>query len=199
VKEPLPTCTEQQERVLLDTFNALRDELCSSLYFLLNSHADAQDALQVAFLHCWKARAKLSDIANLRAWIWRVCLNAGRDLRDRAWRRRTRPLSTVEGAACPRQRLPAENLIDEEERERLRTALIRLRPEEKEVFLLRQNGNLTFEEIAQLRRSPVASGKTLMRSAIRKLTRIIQEEDDPPQRWNGPRLRRSSSLLGAAQ
>ena len=40
--------------------------------------------------------------------------------------------------------------------ERLRKALHDLRPEEKEVFLLRQNGDLTYEEIASLRRTALA-------------------------------------------
>ena len=164
------------ESALLDGFNAIRDELYKSLYSLLSNHADAQDALQVAFLHCWRARAGVSGISNLRAWIWRVCLNAGRDLRDRAWRRRSRPLSAAEGTAFCRHRTPVDDMIDREERERLRGALLRLRPEEKEVFLLRESGEQTFVEIARLRGSPVASGKTLMRSAVRKLRQIIQHE-----------------------
>ena len=49
------------------------------------------------------------------------------------------------------------------------TALAELRPEEKEVFLLRQNANLTYEEIALICRSPVGTVKTQMRSALQKL------------------------------
>ena len=147
--------------------------------------------MQIAFLHCWRARARLPEIGNLRAWIWRVCLNAGRDLRDRAWRRRARPLDTIEGAACSRNKSPADNLIDREERDRLSAALHRLRPEEKEVFLLRQSGELTFEQIARLRGSPVASGKTLMRSAMRKLKQIVQDGE----RWH--RQRSERKLAGA--
>ena len=170
------------ENTLVDAFNAIRDELYSSLYFLLSNHDDAQDALQVAFLHCWRARARLAEISNLRAWIWRVCLNAGRDLRDRAWRRRARPLHIVEGSAVCHRKPPTDTLVDQEERDRLKAALHRLRPEEKEVFLLRQNGELTFEEIARLRGSPVASGKTLMRTAMRKLKQIVQDEESSPRR-----------------
>ena len=189
-----PPARQQPQSIddaLLDAFNAVREELYSSLYFLLSNHADAQDALQVAFLHCWRARARLPEIGNLRAWIWRVCLNAGRDLRDRAWRRRARPLDLVEGSACCRHKGPTETLIDQEERGRLNTALHRLRPEEKEIFLLRQNGDLTFEEIARLRRRPVASGKTLMRSAMRKLKEIVQDGES----WRPEQSERS--LAGA--
>ena len=50
-----------------------------------------------------------------------------------------------------------------------------LRPEEKEVFLLRQNGDLTFEEIADQRSVPVGTVKTQMRTALQKLRRVLQE------------------------
>ena len=56
------------------------------------------------------------------------------------------------------------NLFDD-----LAQALVQLRPEEKEVFLLRQNGALTYEEIAELRQRPVGTVKTQMRSALAKL------------------------------
>ena len=59
--------------------------------------------------------------------------------------------------------------------ERLRLALHQLRPEEKEVFLLRQNGDLTYEEIAKMRRTPVGTVKTQMRSALQKLRLILKE------------------------
>jgi RNA polymerase sigma-70 factor (ECF subfamily) len=48
-----------------------------------------------------------------------------------------------------------------------------LRPEEKEVFLLRQNGELTYEQIAELHNRPVGTVKTQMRSALQKLRKIM--------------------------
>ncbi len=70
---------------------------------------------------------------------------------------------------------PADALENKETLERLRQALHGLRPEEKEVFLLRQNGDLTYEEIAVMRRTPVGTVKTQMRSALQKLRRVLKE------------------------
>ena len=53
--------------------------------------------------------------------------------------------------------------------------MLELRSEEKEVFLLRQNGELTYEEIAELRNCPVGTIKTQMRTALQKLRRVLQE------------------------
>jgi RNA polymerase sigma factor (sigma-70 family) len=57
----------------------------------------------------------------------------------------------------------------EEEVTRVRAALFDLRPEEQEVFLLRQNGELTYEAIAEAIGIPVGTVKTRMRLAIEKL------------------------------
>ena len=71
---------------------------------------------------------------------------------------------------------PADQLADQEALEQLRQALLDLRPEEKAVFLLRQNGDLTYEEIAEVRRSPIGTVKTQMRSALEKLRRVLKEQ-----------------------
>src|SRR5947209_12372416 len=77
---------------LVRAFNELRDELVSTLWFVLGNQEDAQDAAQEAFLKCWRTQGRLRDIRNLRAWIFRVGLNAAKDMRRSAWHRRAKPL-----------------------------------------------------------------------------------------------------------
>ena len=68
---------------------------------------------------------------------------------------------------------PGEALEFKESVERLRKAIVGLRQEEKEVFLLRQNGDLTYEQIAEMRHCPVGTIKTQMRSALEKLRKFL--------------------------
>ncbi len=157
-------------------FNEVRAELVSTLYFLLGNHDDAQDAAQDAFLKCWRTRASLAEVRNIRAWIFRVGLNAAKDLQRSAWRRRAKPLANSAGVEGLVEHSPADCLEEKESLERLRVALKDLRPEEKAVFLLRQNGDLTYEEIAELRRSPVGTVKTQMRAALQKLRRVLKDK-----------------------
>jgi len=63
----------------------------------------------------------------------------------------------------------------QEAMQQLREALQHLGPEEKEVFLLRQNGEWTYEQIARLYKCPVGIVKDQMRSALRKLRTVLQE------------------------
>jgi RNA polymerase sigma-70 factor (ECF subfamily) len=161
------------EAALLRAFHELRDELVSTLMFLLGNSEDAQDAAQEAFLKCWRARDGLSEIQNLRAWIFRVGLNAAKDLQRSAWHRRARPL-IGEATMLPDSTAAAVHMLEHKEAlERLRQALHHLRREEKEVFLLRQNGDLTYEQIAEIRNSPVGTVKTQMRSALQKLRKVL--------------------------
>jgi RNA polymerase sigma-70 factor (ECF subfamily) len=68
-------------------------------------------------------------------------------------------------------------LENQETLDRLRLAISELRLEEKEVFLLRQNGELTYEEIAEIRNAPVGTVKTQMRSALIKLRKVLNPID----------------------
>jgi RNA polymerase sigma-70 factor, ECF subfamily len=159
--------------MLLRAFHELRDELVSTLWFLLGNQEDAQDAAQDAFLKCWRAQAKLPEVRNLRAWIFRVGLNAAKDLRRSAWHRRAKPFRGEDVMLVGKEAPPAQVLEDQEALERLRRAILTLRREEQEVFLLRQNGDLTYEQIAEIRHSPVGTVKTQMRSALQKLRREL--------------------------
>jgi RNA polymerase sigma-70 factor (ECF subfamily) len=159
--------------LLLRTFTDLRDELVSTLCFLLGNAEDAQDVAQEAFLRCWRTQEALPAVQNLRAWIFRVGLNAAKDLQRSAWRRRVKPLLGAEAMPMADTTSPSGGLEDQESLQQLRQALMNLRPEEKEVFLLRQNGELTYEQIAELHNRPVGTVKTQMRSALQKLRKIL--------------------------
>ena len=165
--------------VLLRTFNELRDELVSTLWFLLGNQEDARDAAQDAFLKCWRARAKVREVRDLRAWIFRVGLNAAKDLRRGAWHRRAKPLRGEDVMLAGHEAAPGQAAEDREMIERLRLAIQTLRPDEQEVFLLRQNGDLTYEQIAEMRHSPIGTVKTQMRSALQKLRQHLAPKQTP--------------------
>ena len=159
--------------ILLRTFTDLRDELVSTLCFLLGNADDAQDVAQEVFLRCWRTQEGLPEVQNLRAWIFRVGLNAAKDLQRSAWRRRVKPLLGADAMPTSDSASPLSELEDKERLHQLRQALLDLRPEEKEVFLLRQNGDLTYEQIAEMYDRPVGTVKTQMRAALQKLRRIL--------------------------
>ena len=169
------------EHGLVALFNEIRDELVTTLLYMLGNADDAQDAAQEAFLKCWRARHTLSEILNLRAWIFRVGLNAAKDFQRSAWNRRSRPLPEDDLMMPARDEPTGQSLEDRETLDRLRDAISHLRPEEKEVFLLRQNGDFTYEQIAEIRNAPVGTVKTQMRTALQKLRKVLNPDPDPSE------------------
>lgn len=168
-----PAGGDASGEALVAMFNQIRDELVSTLLYLLGNADDAQDAAQEAFLKCWRARATLPDVQNLRAWIFRVGLNAAKDFQRSAWNRKSRPLPEDDVMLPTRDDAPSQTVEDQEALDRLRQAITQLRQDEKEVFLLRQNGDLTYEQIAEIRNAPVGTVKTQMRTALIKLRKVL--------------------------
>lgn len=147
-------------------------EILGTLYYLVGNTEDARDALQETFLKCWRNRAQIAAVTNLRAWVFRIALNTGRDCRKAAWNRRRRSL-VEDSAMVSTANDPTADLARDEQLQQLRLAVMQLRPEEQEVFLLRQNGAFTYEQIAEATSLPVGTVKTRMRMAIRQLREAV--------------------------
>ena len=171
--QPEPTPPTDWGEQLTRAFIEMRDELLSTLVYVLGDRDAAQDAAQDAFLKCWRSRDSLPDVLNLRAWIFRVGLNTAKDMQRSAWNRRAKPFAGDENMLMGRETSVGATLEAQEDLGRLRQAITELRSEEKEVFLLRQNGGFTYEQIAEIRHSPVGTVKTQMRSALQKLRKAL--------------------------
>lgn len=156
-------------------FSLYRKELLGTLYFLVGNHDDAQDALQETFIKCWRHRDQLAGIENLRAWIFRVALNTGRDFRQTAWRRKRQTLAEDVALPDSGQVDPVRVAERNEQRLLVERAVRDLRPEEQAVFLLRQNGQLTYDEIAAALEIPSGTVKTRMRMALSAIREALSE------------------------
>ena len=121
----------------------------------------AEDLAQEAF-----ARALVHKPENARGWLFVVAANMARDEARRAMRER-RHLTLLKGEATESEPAPDAAVVAEMERERVRAALERLTPRDREVLLLWDSG-LSYEEIAaQTGLAAGAIGTTLARARRR--------------------------------
>jgi RNA polymerase sigma-70 factor (ECF subfamily) len=160
-----------EEHALVGLFTEVSPKLTRRLFHILHDREDARDAAQTAFLKCWQGRDRLGTVHDLRAWLYRIAFHVAFDLRRRQVARpREVPLDALGGTVPERSGTPsAGEALDQERLDLLRAALRKLRPAEREVFLLRQESGLTYAEIAAARHQPVGTVKTQMRAALRKL------------------------------
>lgn len=178
-------CDSAPAQRLESLFREVHGELLGTLFYLVGNLEDARDALQETFLKCWRHQQQVPDVENLKAWVFRIALNTGRDVRKTAWNRRRKsllsdPSQAPDDAVSANHRFttsdpPDAALIRNEELCRLRDAVLKLREEEQEVFLLRQNGGLSYPEIAAATSLPLGTVKTRMRAAIGQLRMAVGE------------------------
>jgi RNA polymerase sigma-70 factor (ECF subfamily) len=160
---------------LEDVFARCQAELLGTLFYLVGNLEDARDALQETFVKCWRHQDQLGEVQNMKAWVFRIALNTGRDVRQTAWRRKRQPLPDDETMIESTDDGPQVEAAHNEQMERIRFALRDLRGEEQEVFLLRQNGDMTYEEIAEALGIPTGTVKTRMRRALTRLREALAE------------------------
>ncbi|MFG2981248.1 sigma-70 family RNA polymerase sigma factor [Streptomyces sp. NPDC048258] len=139
---------------LFDTsrFEASRNRLASLAYRLLGSAADAQDAVQDAFLR-WQA-ADRQQIKAPEAWLTKVVTNLCLDRLRSAQARRERTV----GAWLPEPLLDGDPMLGPadtfEQRESVSLAVLtvmeRLSPIERAVYLLREAFSYGHAEIAEI-------------------------------------------------
>jgi RNA polymerase sigma-70 factor (ECF subfamily) len=158
-------------------FRELGPHLLNTLFCLLGNYADAQEASQDTFLKCWRARTSAGPVRDVRAWIFRIGINTARDTQRSAWRRRSRPLTAASWSRPAVTASPSKILEEKEDFELLQNAVMELHPDDREVFLLRQNDCLPYTDIARMRNSPSGTVKTQMHRAMAKLRLALCKGD----------------------
>jgi RNA polymerase sigma-70 factor (ECF subfamily) len=151
--------------------------LAGAVRGILGPRADTAELLQEAFLKAWQALAAGTRPANPPAWVFVLTMNLARDRRRARERRGSGvELSEVDDMnLTTRERGPAAKAEDREVLAATREAIGGLAEEQKEVFLLRVSGELSFEAIGEALGIPVGTAKTRMRTALRRLRHHLQD------------------------
>jgi RNA polymerase sigma-70 factor (ECF subfamily) len=154
-----------------------QDELYTMALRLLGTPADAADVVQETFLRAYMNLPKLRAVS-VRGWLFRVAVNAARDVQRRTVRR---PASPLEDGAGKVLELPAPGLGPEaaaEARERataIRDALLTLPEDYRVAVVLRDVNDLSYEEIATVLRVPLGTVKSRLSRARLQLAGTLRQ------------------------
>jgi RNA polymerase sigma factor (sigma-70 family) len=172
---------ERERDWLAQRFEERRPHLQAIAYRMLGSLAEAEEAVQDAWLRL--SRAGAGGVENLDGWlttiVGRVCLNL-----LRARRRRAKdppsvhlpdPLITREGDQNPEQ----DALLADSIRLALLVVLDTLKPPERLAFVLHDMFDLSFDEIGPLVGRSPAAARQLASRARRRVRGSAPPEPDP--------------------
>ncbi|HEX2591226.1 MAG TPA: sigma-70 family RNA polymerase sigma factor [Rhizomicrobium sp.] len=154
------------KEILADRFEANRGHLRAVAYRMLGSNAEADDAVQEAFLRLM--RSDTGEVDNLAGWLTtivaRVCLDR---LRERKIRREV-PVDAAAEAVPSGDNPEREKLIADSIGAAMLVVLETLTPAERVAFVLHDIFNVSFDEIAPvLGRSPMATRQLASRGRRR--------------------------------
>ena len=149
-----------------------RDRLGRYALHLLSNQADAEEALQDAFVRAYRSLHRCDDPARFGAWLFQILVNRCRTAgAQRARRERTLVQDEVALAGAGVDH-PADQAAWGEA---IRWALEQLSPDQREAFLLKHVEELSYEEMAELTGAGVSALKMRVKRACEQLRVILQE------------------------
>ncbi len=156
-----------------------RTALWNFLLRHVGDRARAEDLLQETFLRAVKASGEWQERAKVTTWLFTIARNLTLDELRRAVHRRAEPLEGRDDQPGPIDRTAADDPPPDAVAEgallrpRLEAALAALPAEQREVFLLREQGGLGFREIAEVTGTPENTVKSRMRYALEGLRKTL--------------------------
>lgn len=147
---------------------------------LLNNPGDACDVVQEVFLKVFRKVGSFRGESSLKTWIYRITVNEAHNHQRWFSRHRRQEVGLEgddEGGPCYSQRLcdpsrsPFDRAMDREQRALIEEALGRLNPSFREVVVLRDIEELSYDEIADVLQLALGTVKSRIlrgREALRK-------------------------------
>lgn len=138
--------------------------LKSIAFHLLGSRADAEDAVQEAFLKVYRAMDAFEGNSSLGTWMCRILINCCYDLMRKQERKAEKP---IKADTAGETKLPMRIALER--------AIEQLNDRQRTVFLLFEVEGLKHSEIAAILEVPEGTSRSWLFEAKRELKRSLLE------------------------
>jgi RNA polymerase sigma-70 factor (ECF subfamily) len=156
-----------------------QDRLFNTLVRVLGSRDDASEVLQDAFVQAYTKLGSFRGSSQFYTWIYRVALNMACSHRRRNTRRRDeqsvdqiRELSGTEPVDNSLQ--PDQTLLRLEQAEMVQTALQGISDEHRQILVLREMEDCSYETIAEILDLPVGTVRSRLFRARLQLKEVLE-------------------------
>jgi RNA polymerase sigma-70 factor (ECF subfamily) len=138
---------------------------------MLGDQADAEEALQDAFVRAFRSLERCEDPSRFGAWLFRILVNRCRTIGGQRGRRERLVISSgivpEPGVPHPEDRAAW--------REAIEWALAQLAPDYREAFVLKHVEELSYEEMAELTGAGISALKMRVKRACDQLRVLLSE------------------------
>mgnify|MGYP001765748266 CR=1 FL=1 len=147
------------------------DNVINIVYRFCGDTQLAEDAAQEAFLRAWVNLPSFEPRSSLRNWLYRIAVNAALDVLRR------KPEGSVEEEAAmvtDQAPGPEEALLRKEQAELLQQAMRALPEASRSVLVLREYGELSYQEIAGVLDIPIGTVMSRLNYARNRLREVLK-------------------------
>ncbi len=169
---------DRRPEALAELYDRFAPLLLAVTRRILGGAADAEEALQEAFLQAWNQADRYdSSRSSVSTWLVLMARSRALDrLRQRQTRTRVAEAAAAEPIAPDASARPEEHVLIRERRVRVKAALETLPTEQKQVLELAFFEGLSQTEIAERTTTPLGTVKTRALLAMKKLRRDLRGE-----------------------
>lgn len=168
-----------------EAFRRLMANYNAKLFGYLCKFSDSQDTtddiFQETLIKAWKGIRKYDDRKKFSSWLFTIAHNVAIDsLRIR--KSKNNFVELEEAKVNILSVGPDENLINEETVTMINKSVENLSDRQKVVFMLRQQGEMSFKEIAKTTNEPINTVLSHMRYAVKKIKKQLDGENETRQK-----------------
>jgi RNA polymerase sigma-70 factor (ECF subfamily) len=154
-------------------------------HFIGESGNQAEELHQDVFLKLVKSRKRYEPSAKFTTWLYQIarngCIDHFRKMKHRKLTSLSQPIAadedmSVETTISHSSPSPEKSAHMSELAEVLKKAIDSLPEEQREIFLMREDLNLSFAEIAEALKCPINTAKSRMRYALEHLRKSLKRE-----------------------
>jgi len=144
---------------------------------LLGHESDAEDAVQEAFLKVYRGAGSFRGTSAVSTWIYRILVNVCYDALRRR-KRRAEDALTIESPGSEQGPAGARTASsgDHPLRIAIEQGVARLKPRQRDVFLLSAVEGFSHREIADVLDIPEGTSRTLLFEAKRRLQELLWDQ-----------------------
>jgi RNA polymerase sigma-70 factor, ECF subfamily len=165
----LAACRRQDVRAFEHLYETHGPRLKSVAYHIVGNRQDAEDAVQETFVKVFRAIHGFQGESGIGTWLCRILINVCYDVARRRKREADPEEHAIETRAAPGGSGQVAMKVA------LETALRRIHPKHRTVFLLFEVEGLRHSEIATILEIPEGTSKAWLFEAKKELKRMLTE------------------------
>jgi RNA polymerase sigma-70 factor (ECF subfamily) len=167
--------TEKESKVL-EALTAYQEKVFLTCLGFSRNPADAEDLTQEVYLKALRKIDSLTDLSLIKFWLFRVTRNTCLDFSRKRKFRRNIPLEPEHEQYG--SKTPESQLVSREQLRSLKAAIQQLPKKQREVFILKEYGDLSYQEIAETLKIKLGTVMSRLNRARQTIKDRMKGEDN---------------------